>query len=124
MVRMGTARFCVTGPAASALGRATFTPSRAAFSASTTAVVVTMKMISSTRNTSVSGVMLISATTASGASASPYSCTPAPLSSRLTFIPTMALPSSRDQTVDLSAGGPAGTSPLFDSATARRAATI
>ena len=56
-------RFCDTGPAAFALGSTTFMPARDASSDSTSAVEVTMKMISNTRKTSVSGVMLISATT-------------------------------------------------------------
>ena len=56
---------CETGPAAFALGSTTFMPAREATSDSTSAVDVTMKMMSSTRKTSVSGVMLISATTAS-----------------------------------------------------------
>ena len=64
-VSTGSLRRCDTGPAAFALGSTTFMPARDATSDSTSAVEVTMKMMSRTRNTSVSGVMLISATTIS-----------------------------------------------------------
>src|SRR5438045_9190245 len=83
---MGSVRFLVTGPAAWARGRATFTPVREATSDSTMAVEVTMKMISRTSKTSVRGVMLISATTDSCCSPSSLaprlssSCTVAPIS--------------------------------------------
>ena len=62
-------------------------PEREATSDSTRAVEVTMKMMRRTRNTSVSGVMLISATTVSEPTSS--SPPPEPLSS-CTFIPTAA----------------------------------
>ena len=77
-------RFLVTAPAAFALGSATFTPVREEISDSTMAVEVTMKMMSRTKNTSVSGVMLISATTVSLTSGS---LSPALASSICTLIP-------------------------------------
>ena len=64
-VSTGSLRRCDTGPAAFAFGSTTFMPARDATSDSTSAVDVTMKMIRRTRKTSVSGVMLISATTLS-----------------------------------------------------------
>ncbi len=79
-VRTGSLRRCETGPAVLALGSTTLTPARDAASDSTSAVDVTMKMMSRTRNTSVSGVMLISATT--------VSLPPSPASSPVTLAPS------------------------------------